>query len=282
MTKVHLIVGPPGAGKSTYATEQAAQTGGVVIDYDNFLAIAPDADTAERWRMEAEGRAHELGKDVFVVRTLAKADERAAAAERIKADETVVLLTSAEVSKARVSKRDGNDSKHEAIDAWWQDYTGIEGETTIAFDGEEEGPGVPAPVEDDAGGGPEEPTDGAEPAPEPDQDVQALIDAARAEERAKVAEEFALERFEAHLSAEVKARKLAPETLALLKTSLAPAAFLTSEHKVNTETLTSFLDTFTSSASSRENYSGHRGSQTVGGKELGKAKAEEFLNRKGR
>lgn len=58
-----------------------------------------------------------------------------------------MLLTSAEVSKARVSERDGDDSKHEAIDAWWQDYTGIEGETTIAFDDETEEPADPAEPE---------------------------------------------------------------------------------------------------------------------------------------
>ncbi|WP_237237073.1 ATP-binding protein [Rothia nasimurium] len=294
MNKVHLIVGPPGAGKSTYATEQAAKTGGTVIDYDNFRALAPDADTAERWRLEAESRAHDLGKDVFVVRTLAKADERAEAAERIKADETIVLLTSAEVSKARVSERDGDDSKHEAIDAWWQDYTGIEGETTITFDDEPEEPADPAEPEpsdpetaeqgdaedsedSDAEG---EPTSDEDPAP--GQDVQALIEAARAEERAKANEEFALERFNTHLSAEATARKLNTDALHLLKTSLAPTAFLKPDNSVNTEALTTFLDAFTRAKGSHENHSGHRGTQAVGGKELGKAKAEEFLNKKGR
>lgn len=292
MNKVHLIVGPPGAGKSTYATEQAAKTGGTVIDFDSFRALAPDADTAERWRLEAESRAHDLGKEVFVVRTLAKADERAAAAERIKADETIVLLTSAEVSKARVSERDGDDSKHEAIDAWWQDYTGIEGETTITFDEEPEEQEEPADPEPSDPEQPEQAEDskdsdaGGEPAgdegPAPGQDVQALIEAARAEERAKVNEEFALERFNTHLSAEATARKLNTDALQLLKTSLAPAAFLKPDNSVNTEALTTFLDAFTRAKGSYENHSGHRGTQAVGGKELGKAKAEEFLNKKGR
>lgn len=290
MSKVHLIVGPPGAGKSTYATEQAAKTGGAVIDLDSFRALAPDADTAERWRLEAESRAHDLGKDVYVVRTLAKADERAAAAERIKADETIVLLTSAEVSKARVSERDGDDSKHEAIDAWWQDYTGIEGETTITFDEESAESAEPEPSdpesdeqaetedseESDAEG---EPAGDEDPAP--GQDVQALVEAARAEERAKVNEEFALERFNTHLSAEATARKLNADALQLLRTSLAPTAFLKPDKSVNTEALTTFLDAFTRKGSP-ENHSGHRGTQGVGGKELGKAKAEEYLNQKGR
>lgn len=290
MNKVHLIVGPPGAGKSTYATEQAAKTGGTVIDFDSFRALAPDADTAERWRLEAESRAHDLGKDVFVVRTLAKADERAAAAERIKADETIVLLTSAEVSKARVSERDGDDSKHEAIDAWWQDYTGIEGETTITFDEEpaepaETDPSDPESTEQTEAEDSEESDAEDEPAgdedPAPNQDVQALVEAARAEERAKVNEEFALERFNTHLSAEATARKLNADALQLLKTSLAPTAFLKPDHSVNTEALTTFLDAFTRKGSP-ENHAGHRGTQAVGGKELGKAKAEEYLNQKGR
>lgn len=293
MNKVHLIVGPPGAGKSTYATEQAAKTGGAVIDLDSFRALAPDADTAERWRLEAESRAHDLGKDVYVVRTLAKADERAAAAERIKADETIVLLTSAEVSKARVSERDGDDSKHEAIDAWWQDYTGIEGEITITFDEEpadQEEPAEPEPSdpdqpEADTAEDSEDSDAEGEPAgdedPAPGQDVQALIEAARAEERAKVSEEFALERFNTHLSAEATARKLTADALQLLKTSLASSAFLKPDHSVNTEALTTFLDAFTRKGSP-ENHSGHRGTQGVGGKELGKAKAEEYLNQKGR
>lgn len=290
MNKVHLIVGPPGAGKSTYATEQAAKTGGTVIDYDNFRALAPDADTAERWRLEAESRAHDLGKDVYVVRTLAKADERAAAAERIKADETIVLLTSAEVSKARVSERDGDDSKHEAIDAWWQDYSGIEGETTITFDEEPAEPAEPEPSDPDlAEPGTAEDSEESDAEdeltsdedPAPGQDVQALIEAARAEERAKVNEEFSLERFNTHLRAEATARKLNADALQLLKTSLAPTAFLNPDKSVNTEALTTFLDAFTRKGSP-ENHSGHRGTQGVGGKELGKAKAEEYLNQKGR
>lgn len=290
MSKVHLIVGPPGAGKSTYATEQAAKTGGAVIDFDSFRALAPDADTAERWRLEAESRAHDLGKDVFVVRTLAKADERAAAAERIKADETIVLLTSAEVSKARVSERDGDDSKHEAIDTWWQDYTGIEGETTITFDEEsaesaEPEPSDPESTEQAEAEDSEESDAEGEPAgdedPAPGQDVQALVEAARAEERAKANEEFALERFNTHLNAEATARKLNADALQLLKTSLAPTAFLKPDKSVDTAALTTFLDAFTRKGSP-ENHSGHRGTQAVGGKELGKAKAEEYLNQKGR
>lgn len=298
MSKVYLLAGPPGAGKSTYAQKQAAETGGVVIDYDQYLAVAPDADTAERWRLEAEGKAHELGKNVYIIRTLAKADERAAAAERIKADETIVLLTSSEVSKARVSERDGDDSKHQAIDAWWQDYTGNEGETTITFDGEEDPATESNETEDGVRSDQEEPAPATEPDPgqnneehpteppgqaqeEQDAELQAIIDAAREEERAKVAEEFALERFNTHLSAEVTARKLNAEAIDLLQGSLAPHAFINKDHSVNAEKLTAFLDTFTRRAP-RDSHAGHRGTTAVSGKALGKALADEYLNRKGR
>lgn len=282
MSKVKLVVGPPGAGKSTYATEQAEKTGGLVIDLDQYRALAPDEDTAQRWRMEAEGKARDLGKDVFVVRTLAKAEERAEAAERIGADEVVVLLTSAEVSKARVSARDGDDSKHEVIDAWWKDYQARDGETTIAFDEE-----APEPqAENEA-----EPESQSEPEPvleevaqesaddESEDNFQDKLDAAISAEKLKLQ----TERFNLHLEVFAERYRLTPDALKQLQETLNPQAFADDKGAFEASKLQKLFETAFAKPTSAtvENHAGHRGTQPTGGKAYGKALAEEYLKKKG-
>lgn len=128
---IRLICGPPGSGKTSYVTEHATN-GDLVIDLDRIRATGVSDATAKKMRAYLEDNAsrHTDG-DVWIVRTLGDAGERAAFAATVGAQETTVLTTPGDTAKQRVRERDGNTDKYAAIDKWWAAYSPNEGEQTI-------------------------------------------------------------------------------------------------------------------------------------------------------
>lgn len=99
MRKVVLIYGPPCSGKTTKALE-LAQPGDLVIDWDQLARDAgsprehdhrPEhARAASRARMELEQHAATMTDGTaYVIRTLADEQERAEAAERLRATDII-------------------------------------------------------------------------------------------------------------------------------------------------------------------------------------------------
>lgn|GEM_PF-2001100 len=130
---VHLVCGPPGAGKTTHVAANAGPDD-VVIDLDEIRRTVGPGQ-ASMWRMAAERAATtHTGSDVWVIRTLADPDQRADAAARLGADDVQVLATPATLAKDRVLARDGTDAAHAPIDDWWQSYQPRDGETVIRPD----------------------------------------------------------------------------------------------------------------------------------------------------
>ena len=127
---VHLVCGPPGAGKTTHVAQHAGPDD-VVIDLDEIRRTVGPGQ-ASMWRMAAERAAAEhKDSDVWVIRTLADPTQRADAAARLRAEDVQVLATPAALAKDRVLARDGTDDAHAPIDAWWETYQPRDGETVI-------------------------------------------------------------------------------------------------------------------------------------------------------
>lgn len=130
---IRLVCGPPAAGKSTYVKEQA-QPNDLVIDLDALRDTYKHDDIAQAVRQSLEASAGVHPGDVWVIRTLADAQQRTDAAKRIGATETVVLATPAELAKSRAVKRDPDKDLSEPIDRWWKDYTMVESDLIVSPD----------------------------------------------------------------------------------------------------------------------------------------------------
>ena len=126
---VHLIAGPPGAGKTRYALE-AAGPKGLVVDYELVEAkVGPER--AQAVRLAAEAAAADQDRDVYVVRSLANAHDREGVAARIRAATTTVLTTPAEVAAARLRARDGAGADTAGPATWWAAYVPRDGDRII-------------------------------------------------------------------------------------------------------------------------------------------------------
>lgn len=130
---IRLVCGPPAAGKTSYVKEKA-QPNDLVIDLDVLRAAYGDEKQAMLARTSLEASANAYDGDVWVIRTLADAQQRTDAANRIGATETVVIATPAELAKQRAAKRDPNKDLSEPIDRWWKDYTVVQSDLIVSPD----------------------------------------------------------------------------------------------------------------------------------------------------
>lgn len=286
---VKLIVGAPGVGKTTFAQKLAQENDGIVIDLDEYRKAAPTEEIAQKWRLDAENAAHSFGKDVYVVRTLADAKERAEAAERMKADETIVLMTSPEIAKKRVTSRDGDDSKHEAITQWWNTFKPNSGETTLVLDEDiiPEDEEQSSKIEAKDSGSTESDSESVEEPNEADsqqyteESIAELIEQARLEERNKVASEYATKIFDSNFNSAALAHGIDEERLAVIRAGINPALYVGEGGELKSDELNALFDALAPAQPKRgpSNHAGFRNSTPISGKEHGKAMAEEYLNK---
>lgn len=135
---VKLVCGPPGAGKNTYV-ESRRKEGDSVIDYDVIRQMFPNKANGKPIRDALEAEAKDLPGTVWVIRTLAKADERKTLAEKISADETIIIAPAIEQNtewlRARGTERSlPNDETERLIGVvkqWHADYEPVESDTVI-------------------------------------------------------------------------------------------------------------------------------------------------------
>ncbi|HCN40219.1 AAA family ATPase [Rothia sp. (in: high G+C Gram-positive bacteria)] len=288
MTIKKLITGAPGAGKTTYARELAGEKG-KVIDLDDFRSIAPDEETAKSWRDQAEEAAKASDADYYVVRTLADPVERAEVAKRLGAESTVALLTSPEVAKKRVLERDGDDTKHQVIDEWWENFKANDGEETLALDGEPDDPSADEPADAGQGSEPGDPaptSNEEEPAdPKPSEPtIEELLDKARQEEREKVLTEQNTAYFTQRFKETALARKLSDEAAGKLLGTVNPTALMGESYEQTDANISEFFEVSGISApkiNRGSQHGGYRGTEPLAGKEFGASRAEQFYkNRK--
>lgn len=123
--KLHVLIGPVGAGKSTYAQQKAAATRSVFLDLDTWMvrlfgADPRPTDNVMAWYLERRDRCRELlwdvavgvlrcGTDVFLEIGLLGVAERAAFYGRVRDDglqlAVYLLDVPREVRRERVARR---------------------------------------------------------------------------------------------------------------------------------------------------------------------------------
>lgn len=118
---IRLVVGPPGAGKSTLIQERSSPND-LVVELDKFRELAGDDEKARLMRGAVESKARDFAGDVWIARTFSSAADIDAFRERVGVDEVITLATDAELCKSRVAARDGNENLFSAIDRWFEEY----------------------------------------------------------------------------------------------------------------------------------------------------------------
>lgn len=129
---LHLIVGPVGAGKSTFARGLVARQSGVFLDLDAWMVrlYGRDPRPSENvmaWYLERRERVRELlwdttleilaaNTDVFLELGLVARTEREAFYEKARDEDLSVTVycvdAPRDVRRQRVAQRNGSDEKH--------------------------------------------------------------------------------------------------------------------------------------------------------------------------
>ena len=123
-----LVAGPPCAGKTAFAEQFAAATGAQVVDYDSIAAEFGSTgwdhpeDIRRLVRSEYDRRVDTLDGPVVVIRSAPTSAERAHWAQRINADQVIVLDVPADVAKYRAGVDGRPEWTGDAIDRWWSNY----------------------------------------------------------------------------------------------------------------------------------------------------------------
>jgi predicted kinase len=132
---LHLVVGPVGAGKSTFARHRAAREGGVFLDLDSWMVRLYGKDTRPNesvivWYLERRERCRTLmwdtaldiagaGKDVMLELGLVSTAEREAFYSKARdADlELIVYVADAprDIRRQRVAERNRSAEEHTQV-----------------------------------------------------------------------------------------------------------------------------------------------------------------------
>jgi predicted kinase len=132
---IHFLVGPVGAGKSTFARRRCARSAALFVDVDTWMvrlfgADPRPAENVMAWYLERRARVRELAWDVAVEAVAAAADvylelglvtavERATWFEKAQAADlafTVTLLDAPrEVRRERVAQRNVAGAPHTQV-----------------------------------------------------------------------------------------------------------------------------------------------------------------------
>lgn len=130
MGEVVLVCGPPASGKSTWVRQRAAP-GDQVVDFDQLCRSLGSKsrhdhprhvrEMAKAIRRSIEEKSADFPGRTWVIRSLPKASDRAAVAERLGA-RVVMLATSADEALERAQQDDRPAWTGAAIRDWWRDY----------------------------------------------------------------------------------------------------------------------------------------------------------------
>lgn len=123
-----LVVGPPGAGKSTWASARAGE-GDTVVDFDEIArelgsrhAHRHDSGVVARTIVEQKRRERTVAQmqdgTAYVIRVASDPTERTYLATRLRADEVKVVDPGRDVVERRLSGRP--ESARREVDRWYR------------------------------------------------------------------------------------------------------------------------------------------------------------------
>lgn len=128
--EVVLVCGPPSSGKSTWVRSQA-KPGDQVIDFDQLCRSLGSfarhdhpphvRQLAKAMRRSLEDRASDHPGRTWVIRSLPRAEDRTAVAERLNA-RVVMHAVSTEEAIARARRDQRPAWTEQAIRGWWDNY----------------------------------------------------------------------------------------------------------------------------------------------------------------